>query len=490
MTDGDDKREQIEKASSSMRLLLSENLSWTSSPGQVDVGELVNCGAHQAQSCADCPQGNGAYWCNGDCVWINDHCVSDTSFEALEAECTRKQNKASQTATILDLPLPHCKHLITQNCSADSSSSAIRANPLSVLLRSKTCDLDWPISTNVSRLELDFPLAYYITAYTDARNFELLLSTIFRPHNALCVHLDPKASQDFLNTVRQILSCYRERYPGAANHILEASFSVPVFWGHFSIVEAELICLRDLLASNVSWKYAIDVAGSEQVLWTNLELVRHLAQSPNKIFSDSHEMDSTTKDYRTNHPRRLVADALQKFDPDNTWGSGSALTSDSDQDMQPPPFNLTLMKGIKSFRLPRHFVTFILQHPVANAFLSWSSEMFIPDETAVQTLATISDVQLVNGRWSVEQNQEPDQVSHLQLFRGQEEAVGLPEQQQWNCSFWRNEVCVWGLEDLPLLFSSGKTIANKFRTTSNPEAAECIVEVVGARALVELESEP
>ena len=38
MTDGDDKREQIEKASSSMRLLLSENLSWTSSPGQGDVG--------------------------------------------------------------------------------------------------------------------------------------------------------------------------------------------------------------------------------------------------------------------------------------------------------------------------------------------------------------------------------------------------------------------------------------------------------------------
>ena len=34
-------------------------------------------------------------------------------------------------------------------------------------------------------------------------------------------------------------------------------------------------------------------------------------------------------------------------------------------------FMMTLMKGIKSFRLPRHFVAFILQHPVASAFLSW-----------------------------------------------------------------------------------------------------------------------
>ena len=34
-----------------------------------------------------------------------------------------------------------------------------------------------------------------------------------------------------------------------------------------------------------------------------------------------------------------------------------------------------LTKGIKSFRLPRHFVTFILHHPVASAFLSWYLEI-------------------------------------------------------------------------------------------------------------------
>ena len=31
------------------------------------------------------------------------------------------------------------------------------------------------------------------------------------------------------------------------------------------------------------------------------------------------------------------------------------------------------------------------------------------------------------------------------------------------------QVCVWGLEDLSLLFSKGKAIANKFRTTTHPE---------------------
>ena len=35
----------------------------------------VSCGGHYAESCEDCPQGNGASWCNGDCNWINDQCV-------------------------------------------------------------------------------------------------------------------------------------------------------------------------------------------------------------------------------------------------------------------------------------------------------------------------------------------------------------------------------------------------------------------------------
>ena len=38
------------------------------------VGEVF-CGGHTAKTCSDCPQGNGAGWCNGDCVWLNGECV-------------------------------------------------------------------------------------------------------------------------------------------------------------------------------------------------------------------------------------------------------------------------------------------------------------------------------------------------------------------------------------------------------------------------------
>ena len=41
------------------------------------LGESVNCGGHTANTCQDCPQGNGRWWCNGECKWSNDQCQAD-----------------------------------------------------------------------------------------------------------------------------------------------------------------------------------------------------------------------------------------------------------------------------------------------------------------------------------------------------------------------------------------------------------------------------
>ena len=46
------------------------------------------------------------------------------------------------------------------------------------------------------------------------------------------------------------------------------------------------------------------------------------------------------------------------------------------------------------------------------------------------------------------------------------ESIVLPPDTKVTCCL---KVCVWGLEDLSLLFSSKKAIANKFRTASHPE---------------------
>jgi len=42
----------------------------------------VSCGSHSAQTCAECPQGNGKIWCNGDCKWSNstESCVMKVDY--------------------------------------------------------------------------------------------------------------------------------------------------------------------------------------------------------------------------------------------------------------------------------------------------------------------------------------------------------------------------------------------------------------------------
>ena len=43
----------------------------------------------------------------------------------------------------------------------------------------------------------------------------------------------------------------------------------------------------------------------------------------------------------------------------------------------PVPFDLIMYKGAKSYRLPRIFVQFLLEHPVAAKFLEWSKHMLV-----------------------------------------------------------------------------------------------------------------
>ena len=57
------------------------------------------------------------------------------------------------------------------------------------------------------------------------------------------------------------------------NNVFLASNPVDVKWGNFSLLRAELSCMRDLLARSGTWKYLINLTGEEFPLVTNLELV-------------------------------------------------------------------------------------------------------------------------------------------------------------------------------------------------------------------------
>jgi len=43
----------------------------------------VSCGYHVASSCDKCPNGNGAAWCNGQCIWKDDKCVAKSGISKI-----------------------------------------------------------------------------------------------------------------------------------------------------------------------------------------------------------------------------------------------------------------------------------------------------------------------------------------------------------------------------------------------------------------------
>ena len=146
---------------------------------------------------------------------------------------------------------------------------------------------------------------------------------------------------------------------------------------------------------------------------------------------------------------------------------------DEGERIVPIPYNLTIYKGAKSYRLPRQFVQFLLSHPVTTTFLEWSKNSAIPDEMVVPTLARVSNMVEVNGTWSVEQSYVPQPRYHLQNWVGWLPCRGS----------WRNSVCVFSLKDLDTIFQSGCYIVNKFRSDFHPYVAQCITEIVQEKAL-------
>jgi hypothetical protein len=49
----------------------------------------VACGGHRAASCSQCPLGNGAMWCHGDCAW----CDSKQECQDKNADCLAAKQK-------------------------------------------------------------------------------------------------------------------------------------------------------------------------------------------------------------------------------------------------------------------------------------------------------------------------------------------------------------------------------------------------------------
>ena len=133
---------------------------------------------------------------------------------------------------------------------------------------------------NISEEEESLPIAFSIIFHENIEQAEKLLRAIWRPQNAYCIHLDAKASEDLHEAVTAISRCLP--------NVFLPDYKIFIRWAEFTVLQAELECIRVLLRSHKQWKYFINLTGREFPIKTNEEIVKIL-----QIYNGSNDIDGT-----------------------------------------------------------------------------------------------------------------------------------------------------------------------------------------------------
>lgn len=137
-------------------------------------------------------------------------------------------------------------------------------------------------SSRVSNDEKSFPLAFTLIVYEQLAQVEALLRAVYRPHNFYCIHVDKKAAVMFTDSLVKLAGCL--------DNVYVSDRSVDVRWGTYSVLDADVTCMRVLLEKSSRWKYVINLSTYDFPLKTNLELVRIL-----KAFNGSNNIEGILK---------------------------------------------------------------------------------------------------------------------------------------------------------------------------------------------------
>ncbi|XP_059096883.1 N-acetyllactosaminide beta-1,6-N-acetylglucosaminyl-transferase-like isoform X2 [Tigriopus californicus] len=271
-----------------------------------------------------------------------------------------------------------------------------------------------------------FPLAFAISAHFQVGILELFLATSFDPLDSYCIHVDAKADEKVTKAVDQMVKCYQWKHPKAT--IFTVDDPISVFWGHFSVLEADLKCMQLLRTRNTHWNLLINPAGTELPLKPMPEIRKYLEKFPNGII-DSFPLPEGNKG-------RFV---VSKENENNTK---------TDQVKESPPGNIVMRKGSKNVALSRELVDFFLDDPSSKGLQEWLQDKSVPDEHFYSTIITLIN----NG---------------TQDLNSDSTYGGCVRLSWWGDNNCKGEnvraVCNFGLQDLPRLYQDGNCLfANKF----------------------------
>ena len=213
-----------------------------------------------------------------------------------------------------------------------------------ILQSLKNCSIvkkDFSNNFYISPTEKNFPIAFdMLVHYTGYRLQQQmrLLKYLYRPQNVYCIHIDKKSPQWFINEVSSITKCL-------PNVIIAKKLIGVQYAGNITLLNAHLSCLKDLLNTNVQWKYAITLHSTELPMVTMKEIVDTLIKlNGSNVIAKGYNISGYSYLYKWFYGR---------------YGN-----------LGPVPYNITPLKSAESTNsaLSRDFVKFILTDKRALAF--------------------------------------------------------------------------------------------------------------------------
>ncbi|KAM9408828.1 beta-1,3-galactosyl-O-glycosyl-glycoprotein beta-1,6-N-acetylglucosaminyltransferase 7 isoform 2-T2 [Pholidichthys leucotaenia] len=299
------------------------------------------------------------------------------------------------------------------------------------------------ITRPLSREEENYPLAFILTIHKELELFIRLFRAIYMPQNVYCIHVDAKASLEYQEAIWKLVSCFPNTFMSSRQET--------VTYAGFSRLQADLNCMKDLAKSKIGWRKAVNLCGQDFPLLTNLELVQYMQR---KEWRDKNMTPGVKQPKSMRHRTQTRYKEIKGLHVFPIWPG---------KKKGPPPHNLEIYFGTAYYVLTRPFVDFVLNSPIAVDLLEWSKDTYSPDEHYWVTLNHIKEApgSRTTGGW--------EGAIRAIKWRDQEGSAHN------GCKGrYVRDICIYGIEDLPWIINKGSMFANKFETSTFPEALDCL----------------
>jgi hypothetical protein len=205
-------------------------------------------------------------------------------------------------------------------------------------------------------------IAYFILVHRYPNQFKRLFKSIYSPKNHYLIHIDKRASIELFTEIKDFLASFSN------SHLLK---SQNVVWGGYSMVDAELKGIKELLKISTKWDFFINLSGQDFPLQSQSNITDFLRQNIGKSFL-------------------LVAD--QAKERPNTLNRIKNYFVESKQGFTGTPFKRAFLPDVTPYIggqwkiLSRECCEFICSNRKVAKFRRYYRHTLIPDESFFQTV--------------------------------------------------------------------------------------------------------